>query len=552
MDAIESKHHSEAKLDKLLAVDTRQRAGRLGSLEPLSTSASPSGVVGVGSGSPSPPVSPSNAALALGGVGANNVLSSGGSKRSPPYGNNHSSPSPGAKSAVSGSRLEESLDSVASFASLSGSFDISAGTSPQGASASPGQLNPVSLNGERGTKGTTTHSKSRAMRRERDAGNSGDNTKVVEVTGTARERVDARATKTAGGGGTSRSKAGWDTNSNDNNNDDFFFGEANSPVKSMGVGAMTDSPSNANTNSNMDNSSPSRSMNETLESLPSSTLDSVVSSPEKDLRVPSPHRTTSPRVALASVSPSHSHASQNQNNQQSPGNNSATNNSASVVDSMNSIDYDEYGDDDFEDDDAQNESYGVGNQGQDSHKDGLYETSFDSDAGLSARSEQGFRRGGRVNSNNKSSNNNDNSHSTLEGGDTRGASLLSEVMNVEDMEESVASEDIDAFEVSTGAMSDSFSLLNESQSSMGSKSRRRVLGAGLPKQKGGNKSGEGSRDHLEDSHRSEKSEGMEFSVSESEISAGHSYNFDSYDFAANALPPLKEQGGGRRQPKSGW
>ena len=69
--------------------------------------------------------------------------------------------------------LEDSIESVASMASLSSSFDKS-GTLGNTSGGSPHQLQPVSM----ANSGTTTHSKTHGLRRDK---RNDDHTKVVEV-----------------------------------------------------------------------------------------------------------------------------------------------------------------------------------------------------------------------------------------------------------------------------------------------------------------------------------------------------------------------------------
>ena len=112
-------------------------------------------------------------------------------------------------------------------------------------------------------------------------------------------------------------------------------------------------------------------------------------------------------------------------------------------------------------------------------------------------------------------------------------------------EESIASEDIDDFEVSVGGMSESFSMLNESTQSMNSQmsgAKSKLLRAA-----GDGKMNMKKSLSLEDSERSDM---LEFSITEQELSQSGSVNFEGMDFTANALPPLQESL--KKGKKSGW
>ena len=171
----------------------------------------------------------------------------------------------------------------------------------------------------------------------------------------------------------------------------------------------------------------------------------------------------------------------------------------------------------------------------------------------------------------------------------RDPSAAGDVFVMEDIEEeSVASEDIDGFNISHSSagshamsMSDSFaSLVNDSMNSQGLKHKGGkkainvpVVGAvtSIPPPKphrsresnlmSSTNSLEDSHRSFEDSHRSNASEGMEFSMNEVEISnssaGGAGSKLDGYDFQTAALPPLKEEKRPKRRErdgglKSGW
>jgi hypothetical protein len=94
---------------------------------------------------------------------------------------------------------------------------------------------------------------------------------------------------------------------------------------------------------------------------------------------------------------------------------------------------------------------------------------------------------------------------------------------LQDLDESVASEEIEDFEMSVADNSDSFSFLNESTNSQKSKNMNR-----------------GGR-VLNTSHASEGSTMMDFSVDEREVSGDHSTGLSEFDHTVKALPPLRNQ-----------
>lgn len=94
---------------------------------------------------------------------------------------------------------------------------------------------------------------------------------------------------------------------------------------------------------------------------------------------------------------------------------------------------------------------------------------------------------------------------------------------LQDLDESVASEEIEDFEMSVADNSDSFSFLNESTNSLKSKNANR-----------GGKT-------LNTSYTSEGSTMMDFSVDEREVSGDNSTGLSEFDHTVKALPPLRSQ-----------
>ena len=93
---------------------------------------------------------------------------------------------------------------------------------------------------------------------------------------------------------------------------------------------------------------------------------------------------------------------------------------------------------------------------------------------------------------------------------------------LQDLDESVDSEEIEDFEMSVADNSDSFSFLNESTNSQRSKGVSHVSRA------------------LNTSKASEGSNVMDFSVTEQELS-GSGTGLSDFDHAVKALPPLRNQ-----------
>jgi hypothetical protein len=100
-----------------------------------------------------------------------------------------------------------------------------------------------------------------------------------------------------------------------------------------------------------------------------------------------------------------------------------------------------------------------------------------------------------------------------------------EAVVLQDLDESVASEDIEDFEVSVADNSDSFSFLNESMNSQRSK---------------GGTTRSNSKAALNTSQASEGSNVMDFSVTEHELSSSAA-TLGDFDHAVKALPPLRTQ-----------
>jgi len=538
------RHSSPGHLDSLLQIDTRSLSGRLGSLAPLATSLAPLAPIGGKEHKRSP--------TQLG--------------SSPSSGAGSPSPLPSSPSA-SGPRLDESMESISeSIASLSGSFDVSG--SPQHAAGSSG-----------GITGTTTFGSSHGVRGEKDLSKHGQ-AKVVEVQTKRERRADAQVERSAAGG-TTRSKSGWESGGNSHNIDDFVFGEGvdqKSPTASRFNDSMEDThhADEQSLEQSMEKSPVPPPRNKTSGAVYAGA--GVILSDLGEGDSPLSHRVGS--VSPAASSPDDKH--RNNNNNQSPG----SSGSNSVNGSASVDDY--YGNEDFEEEEE--EAYKPTEEAEHpppkKEKPKLFMNTTAETAGSKGNSNTSQQSSSFLDATFESESDSDRGRGdprqrntgTAGEGKGRDQSAVSEVFVMEDIEEeSVASEDIEGFNISHGSassnpisMSDSFaSLLNDSMNSQGLKQKpgKRVIsvpavGAGTsappPKpQRNRESTFLSSTNSLDDSHRSLASEGMEFSMTEVEISGGGGGKLDGYDFQTAALPPLKEEKRPKRRerdtgPKGGW